>query len=81
MILPPRQLADVMKLPLHQRDLKDAAVLDYYTAALWWGKEQAYTTEQLSALFTVVHTLLENVRGTQSNIFILADTFWSHFPN
>jgi len=47
----------------YQTDLKAATVLDYYVAALWWGKEQNFNVEQLSSFFTVVHTLLENIKG------------------
>ncbi|KAK2174900.1 hypothetical protein NP493_768g00000 [Ridgeia piscesae] len=46
----------------YQTDLKAATVLDYYVAALWWGKEQNFNVEQLSSFFTVVHTLLENIK-------------------
>ena len=52
-----------MDLPLHSVDLKDAALLDYYTGALWWGREQGFNIEQLSAFFTLVHTLINNIKG------------------
>ena len=50
--------------PLVTTDLKAGAVLDYYVGGLWWAtKEQGFTVEQTSAFYTVLHTLLDNVRG------------------
>ena len=56
-------MAEVMDIPLHSIDLKDAALLDYYTGALWWGREQGFSIEQLSGFFTLVHTLINNIKG------------------
>ncbi|KAJ8316444.1 hypothetical protein KUTeg_006458, partial [Tegillarca granosa] len=47
---------------LQSTDLTDASILDYYTGALWWAKEQGFTIQQMSGFFTVVHTLLDNVK-------------------
>ncbi|XP_069140508.1 ciliary-associated calcium-binding coiled-coil protein 1-like isoform X2 [Argopecten irradians] len=55
-------LCDIFKLHNYPTDLRDAGVLDYYTGACWWGKEQGFTPQQLSGFFTVVHTLLDNVK-------------------
>ena len=52
-----------MNISEYVTDLKAATVLDYYVAAFWWAKEQNFNVEQLSAFFTVVHTLLENIKG------------------
>ena len=57
------KLAEAMSITGHLTDLKAATVLDYYVAAFWWGKEQNFNVEQLSSFFTVVHTLLENIKG------------------
>ncbi|KAI0207285.1 Ciliary-associated calcium-binding coiled-coil protein 1 [Lamellibrachia satsuma] len=56
------KLAEAMSITGHLTDLKAATVLDYYVAAFWWGKEQNFNVEQLSSFFTVVHTLLENIK-------------------
>ena len=58
-----RKIAEVMNITEYVTDLKAATVLDYYVAAFWWAKEQNFNVEQLSAFFTVVHTLLENIKG------------------
>ncbi len=52
-----------MNTPLQLIDLREAAMLDYYVSAFWWGREQEFSIEQLSAFFTVVHTLLNNIKG------------------
>lgn len=58
------KLCEVFKLSNHCTDLQDAATLDYYTSAVWWGKQQSFTTQQLSGFFTMVHTLFTNVKGS-----------------
>ncbi|XP_060084621.1 ciliary-associated calcium-binding coiled-coil protein 1-like isoform X2 [Ylistrum balloti] len=55
-------LCDIFKLHNYTTDLRDAGVLDYYTGAVWWGKEQGFHPQQLSGFFTVIHTLLDNVK-------------------
>lgn len=58
------KLCEIFKLSNHCTDLQDAATLDYYTSAVWWGKQQSFTTQQLSGFFTMVHTLFTNVKGS-----------------
>ena len=58
-----RKLAGVLKMETHHTDLKDSACVDYYVAGFWWSKEQNFTTEQMSAFFTLIHTVLENIKG------------------
>lgn len=60
-------MAEVMDIPLYATDLKDAALLDFYTGALWWGREQGFSIEQLSAFFTVVHKLINNIKGAYAH--------------
>jgi len=51
--------------------LNEAVILDYFVSALWWAaKEQQFTKEQLFAFYTVIHTLLENIRGTYTQTMI-----------
>ena len=51
--------------------LNEAIILDYYVSALWWGaKELKFTKEQISAFYTVVNTLLNNVRGADKQRLI-----------
>lgn len=58
-----RELCDIFKLHNYSTDLQDASTLDYYTGAIWWGKEQRFTVQQLSGFFTVVYNLFENIKG------------------
>ena len=63
------KLCEIFKLSNHCTDLQDAATLDYYTSAVWWGKQQSFTTQQLSGFFTMVHTLFTNVKGKGKTIY------------
>ena len=58
-----RKLSKLMELQNCDTDLKDAALSDYYTSGFWWGKEKGYSVQQLSGFFTVLHTLMENIKG------------------
>nr|XP_019923794.2 ciliary-associated calcium-binding coiled-coil protein 1 isoform X2 [Crassostrea gigas]XP_019923795.2 ciliary-associated calcium-binding coiled-coil protein 1 isoform X2 [Crassostrea gigas] len=62
------KLCEVFKLSNHCTDLQDAATLDYYTSAVWWGKQQSFTTQQLSGFFTMVHTLFTNVKDQHMHL-------------
>ncbi|XP_052773409.1 ciliary-associated calcium-binding coiled-coil protein 1-like isoform X2 [Mya arenaria] len=56
------KLKEIFNLGNYTINLTDAAVLDYYTAAVYWGIQQKFTAQQLSGFFTVMHKLLDNVR-------------------
>ncbi|KAK3599412.1 hypothetical protein CHS0354_036428 [Potamilus streckersoni] len=56
------KLKEFFKIENDDTDLKDAAILDYYTAAVWWASQQNYTAQQISAFFTVMYTLLEKIK-------------------
>jgi len=62
------KLAAVLKMETHHTDLKDSACVDYYVAGYWWSKEQSFTHEQMSAFFTVIHTVLQNIRDKQMTV-------------
>jgi hypothetical protein len=61
-------VADILELQDTRINLKSAAILDYYVAALWWCKEQSYNADQTSAFFTVIDTLLNNIDKHQMNL-------------
>ena len=63
---------ELMKLDDYKVNMKTAAILDYYTGAVWWAREEQFTPEQMSLFFTIIHSTLENVKGTW-NIFILRE--------
>ncbi|XP_048744367.1 ciliary-associated calcium-binding coiled-coil protein 1-like isoform X2 [Ostrea edulis] len=63
-----KKLCEIFKLSNYSTDLQDAATLDYYTSATWWGKQQSFTPQQLSGFFTVVHTLFANVKDQHMHL-------------
>lgn len=44
-------------------EVTDEVVLDYFVSGVWWAKEQSFTTEQTSAFFTVLHLMMDNIKG------------------
>ena len=66
---------DMMKLEDYKVNMKTAAILDYYTGAVWWAREEQYTIEQISLFFTIIHTVLENVKGKYHYIISLGG-YW-----
>jgi len=55
---------DILKVTRVEFLLNEAVVLDYYVSALWWaGKEQKFSKEEISAFYTVIHTLLQYIQG------------------
>ncbi|XP_076439420.1 ciliary-associated calcium-binding coiled-coil protein 1-like isoform X2 [Babylonia areolata] len=62
------RLCEFFKLNDSPTDLQEAAILDYYTSAVWWAKEQGFTEQQMSGFFTAVHTLLDNVKDKQMTL-------------
>lgn len=63
-----KRLCEFFKLNDSPTDLREAAILDYYTSAVWWAKEQNFTEQQMSGFFTAVHTLLDNVKDKQMSL-------------
>ncbi|KFP25408.1 Uncharacterized protein C10orf107, partial [Colius striatus] len=41
--------------------LKEAILLDYYTAGFWWAKEMNFSLIQLSGFMDLLHFLLDNL--------------------
>ena len=68
-----------MEISFYAIDLKDAALLDYYTGALWYGREQSFSIEQLSAFFTLVHTLIHNIKGNKPYKWLQLYIFYFFF--
>ncbi|XP_072026664.1 ciliary-associated calcium-binding coiled-coil protein 1-like isoform X2 [Amphiura filiformis] len=56
------KLAEIMELPRPDIELSQASLLDYYVSGFWWAKEQGFNVQQLSGFFTLLHTLLENIK-------------------
>ncbi|RUS79551.1 hypothetical protein EGW08_012681, partial [Elysia chlorotica] len=55
--------------------LRDAATLDYFVGAMYWAKQKAFSTEQLSGFFTVVHGLLYKIKDEQATMVDLLKEF------
>lgn len=62
------KLKEIFNLENNEIDLTQAAVLDYYTSAVYWGIQQKFTAQQLSGFFTVIHRLLENIKEKQMSM-------------
>lgn len=50
-------------------DLKDAAILDYYVGATYWAKQQDFSAQQLSGFFSVMHILMNKIKGKVKDVF------------
>ena len=74
-----RKLCEFFKLNESSTDLREAAILDYYTSAVWWAKEQGFTEQQMSGFFTAIHTLLDNIKGGSSFLSAQFCVFGLHF--
>ena len=57
------QLAEIMELPRTDIELSQACLLDYYVSGFWWAKEQGFTAQQISGFFTLLHKLVQNIKG------------------
>jgi len=56
---------NILRLKKVEYVLSEGVILDYYVSALWWAaKEHKFAKEQILAFYTVIHTLLDNIRGT-----------------
>ncbi|NXH15402.1 CBCO1 protein, partial [Bucco capensis] len=44
-----------------QTSMKEAILLDYYTAGFWWAKEMNFSLIQLSGFMDLLNFLLENL--------------------
>ncbi|XP_041476606.1 ciliary-associated calcium-binding coiled-coil protein 1-like isoform X2 [Lytechinus variegatus] len=61
-----KSLSEILSLSDFKTDLKDATLLDYYTSAFWWAKEENFDAQQVSGFFTVVHTLMANIKDNMT---------------
>lgn len=56
------KLREIFSLDQNSVDLTQAAILDYYTSAVYWGVQQSFTAQQLSGFFTIIHIILDNIK-------------------
>ncbi|NXD64806.1 CBCO1 protein, partial [Eolophus roseicapillus] len=48
--------------------LKEAILLDYYTAGFWWAKEMNFSLIQLSGFMDLLNFLLENLSNKHMSL-------------
>jgi len=65
------KLAEVLLIENYHISLPEACVLDYYVAGFWFAKEQNFTLQQISAFFTLLKVMLDNIKEKQ---FYLVDS-------
>lgn len=58
-----RSLEEFLNFKQLKTSLKEAILLDYYTAGFWWAKEMDFSLVQLSGFMDLLNFLLENLRG------------------
>lgn len=63
-----RKLCEFFNLNEWTTDLRQASILDYYTGAVWWAKEQGFNDQQMSGFFTACHILLDNIKEKQMKL-------------
>jgi len=62
-----RALTEVLGCRNHQTCMKEAVLLDYYACGFWWVMEANFTPEKASFTMTVLHMLLDNIRGWEGS--------------
>ena len=68
LILKPQELeskfAELFSCCKYHICLEEACLLDFYISTFWFAKQSKFTTEQISAFFSLVKILLESIRGS-----------------
>ncbi|XP_058958331.2 ciliary-associated calcium-binding coiled-coil protein 1 isoform X1 [Pocillopora verrucosa] len=62
------KLAEVLSIENYHISLPEACVLDYYVAGFWFAKEQNFTLQQISAFFTLLKEMLDNIKEKQFSL-------------
>ncbi|NXK26361.1 CBCO1 protein, partial [Arenaria interpres] len=55
------KLEEFLNFKQLKTSLKEAILLDYYTAGFWWAKERNFSVIQLSGFMDLLNFLLENL--------------------
>ncbi|XP_054063019.1 ciliary-associated calcium-binding coiled-coil protein 1 isoform X4 [Rissa tridactyla] len=56
-----KKLEEFLNFKQLKTSLKEAILLDYYTAGFWWAKERNFSVIQLSGFMDLLNYLLENL--------------------
>lgn len=62
------KLAEVLLIENYNISLPEACILDYYVAGFWFAKEQNFTLQQISAFFTLLKIMLDNIKEKQFSL-------------
>ncbi|NXO36749.1 CBCO1 protein, partial [Locustella ochotensis] len=57
------KMEEFLNLTQLKTSLKEAILLDYYTAGFWWAKEMNFSLIQLSGFMDLLNFALENLSG------------------
>ncbi|XP_073239742.1 ciliary-associated calcium-binding coiled-coil protein 1-like isoform X2 [Porites lutea] len=62
------KVGEVLTIESFHNSLPEACVLDYYVAGFWFAKEQNFTLQQISAFFTLLKVMLDNIKEHHSSL-------------
>ncbi|NXX21030.1 CBCO1 protein, partial [Podargus strigoides] len=62
------KLEEFLNLKQLKTSLKEAILLDYYTAGFCWAKEMNFSLAQLSGFMDLLNFLLENLSGKRMTL-------------
>ncbi|XP_074614391.1 ciliary-associated calcium-binding coiled-coil protein 1-like isoform X2 [Acropora palmata] len=62
------KLAEMLLIENYHISLPEACILDYYVAGFWFAKEQNFTLQQISAFFTLLKVMLDNIKEKQFSL-------------
>ncbi|XP_078357529.1 ciliary-associated calcium-binding coiled-coil protein 1-like isoform X1 [Oculina patagonica] len=71
------KLAEVLAIENYHISLPEACVLDYYVAGFWFAKEQNFTLLQISAFFTLLKVMQDNIKEKQFSLVDSIEKFKS----
>ncbi|CAI9738788.1 Hypothetical predicted protein [Octopus vulgaris] len=63
-----KKMISFLKLTQPSVDLKEAVMLDYFVAGIYWAHNQSYSNEQFSGFFSLLYDLLCNVKDKHLSI-------------
>ncbi|KFP81661.1 Uncharacterized protein C10orf107, partial [Acanthisitta chloris] len=62
------KLEEFLNFKQLKSSLKEAVLLDYYTAGFWWAKEMNFSLTQLSGFMDLLNFILENLSNKHMSL-------------
>ncbi|NXB72225.1 CBCO1 protein, partial [Donacobius atricapilla] len=62
------KMEEFLNLTQLKTSLKEAILLDYYTAGFWWAKEMNFSLIQFSRFMDLLNVVWENLRGKRMTL-------------